>query len=309
MRRNHRFLPARAGLFIIWALMALAGAQGVAAQQSAVPQIPVGVSETEILDRLRQSGMTRQQARTRLAQLGYDPGLADAYFDRLEGRGGAELPVGSDFVRALTDIGLLGGVTDGALDSIPGLFLGDSLQFADSLFPLDSLPPDSLRIFGRDVFRRLGSQFDPMVTGPVDAGYQIGPGDQILLFLTGDVEAAYNLQVAGEGYVIVPDVGQVFVSGLTMADLRNRLYQGLGGVYSGVRRDASATTFFDVSLGRLRSNQVFVIGDVERPGAYQVSAAATVFHALHRAGGPSDLGSFRTVLVRRGGAEVAQVDL
>ena len=309
MRRNHRFLPVRAGLFIIWALMALAGAQGVAAQQSAVPQIPVGVSETEILDRLRQSGMTRQQARTRLAQLGYDPGLADAYFDRLEGRGGAELTVGSDFVRALTDIGLLGGVTDGALDSIPGLFLGDSLQFADSLFPLDSLPPDSLRIFGRDVFRRLGSQFDPMVTGPVDAGYQIGPGDQILLFLTGDVEAAYNLQVAGEGYVIVPDVGQVFVSGLTMADLRNRLYQGLGGVYSGVRRDASATTFFDVSLGRLRSNQVFVIGDVERPGAYQVSAAATVFHALHRAGGPSDLGSFRTVLVRRGGAEVAQVDL
>ena len=309
MRRNRRFLNLRAGLFLMGALLALAAAQGISAQQPQVPQIPAGISETEILDRLRQSGMTRQQARTWLAQLGYDPGLADAYFDRLEGRGGAELAGGSDFVRALTDMGLLGGAAASALDTIPGLFLGDSLQFADSLFPLDSLRPDSLRVFGRDVFRRLGSQFAPMMTGPVDAGYRVGPGDQLLLFLTGDVEAAYNLQVAGEGYVIIPDVGQVFVSGLTMADLRNRLYQGLGRVYSGVSRDASATTFFDVSLGRLRSNQVFVIGDVERPGAYQVSAAATVFHALHRAGGPSDFGSFRSILVRRGGAEVAQVDL
>ena len=108
MRRNHRLSPVRAGLFIIWGLLSMAAAQGIAAQQRAVPQVPAGISETEILDRLRQSGMTRQQARTRLAQLGYDPGLADAYFDRLEGRGGAELTVGSDFVRALTDMGAPG---------------------------------------------------------------------------------------------------------------------------------------------------------------------------------------------------------
>ena len=202
-------------------------------------------------------------------------------------------------------MGILNPVAPGSTGSgtIAGVLLGDSLP------PLDPLSPDAIQVFGRDVFRRLGSQFDPNVAGPVDPGYRVGPGDQLLLFLTGDVEAAYNLQVAAEGYVIIPDVGQVFVSGLTMADLRNRLYEGFGRVYSGVRRGASATTFFDVSLGRLRSNQVFLIGDVERPGAYQVSAAATVFNALHRAGGPSDLGSFRSILVRRGGAEVAQVDL
>ena len=287
----------------MWGLLALAAAQGTAAQQRVVPQDLTGISEIEILDQLRESGMTRQEARTRLLRLGYDPGLAEAYFDRLEGQGGAELTVRSDFVRALTDIGLLTGATTGVLDTIPDRFLPDSLS------RVDTVPSDSLRVFGRDVFMRLGSRFDPVVTGPVDAGYRVGPGDQLLLFLTGDVEAAYNLQVVGEGYVIIPDVGQVFVSGLTMTDLRNRLYQGLGRVYSGVRRDASATTFFDVSLGRLRSNQVFVIGDVERPGAYQVSAAATVFHALHRAGGPSDIGSFRSILVRRGGAVAAQVDL
>ena len=195
----------------MWGLLALAAAQGTAAQQRVVPQDLAGISEIEILDQLRESGMTRQEARTRLLRLGYDPGLAEAYFDRLEGRGGADLTVGSDFVRALTDMGLLTGATTGALDTIPDRFLPDSLLLVDSLFRVDTVPFDSLRVFGRDVFRRLGSQFDPVVTGPVDAGYRVGPGDQLLLFLTGDVEAAYNLQVVGEGYVIIPDVGQVFV--------------------------------------------------------------------------------------------------
>ena len=284
MLRKYCFPVVRGGFFTAWVLLVAASAHGISAQQRQVPQIPPGVSGTEILDRLRESGITREQARVVLEQAGYDSGLADIYFD------------------GLTDVGLMASDTTGdPSENFP--------QVADSVVQLDTMPMDSLRVFGRDVFSRLGSQFNPVGTGPVDAGYRVGPGDQILLFLTGDVEAAYNLQVVGEGYVVIPDVGQVFVSGLTMADLRNRLYQGLGRVYSGVRRAASATTFFDVSLGRLRSNQVFVIGDVERPGAYQVSAAATVFDALHRAGGPSVLGSFRTVLVRRSGAVAEQVDL
>ena len=308
MLPNYGFLAARGRLFMMWALFATAGVHGVSAEQGRAPQIPPGVSETQILDRLRESGMSRDEVRNALAQRGYDPGLADSYFDRMEGRDGAVLGGQGDFARALTEIGLMDPATTGALSPGPGALPGRFFQ-PDPFSRPDTLPLESLRVFGLDVFSRLGSQFNPVVTGPVDAGYRVGPGDQLLLFLTGDVEAAYNLSVVGEGYVIIPDVGQVFVSGLTMEDLRNRLFEGLGRVYSGVRRDASATTFFDISLGRLRSNQVFVIGDVERPGAYQVSAAATVFDALHRAGGPSELGSFRTVLVRRGGEVAAQVDL
>ena len=264
MRRNHRFSPVRAGLFVIWGLLALGAAEGILAQQRAVPQIPVGISETEILDRLRGSGMTRQQARTRLAQLGYDPGLADAYFDRLEGRGGAELTVGSDFVRALTDMGLLGGATAGAMDTIPGLFLGDSLQFADSLFPLNSLPPDSLRVFGRDVFRRLGSQFDPMMTGPVDASYRVGPGDQLLLFLTGDVEAAYNLQVGGGGRAGGP---------LRLPPPRGR-----------VARRAAGSGRHSIRAAGGRAG-VKVQGRVRRPAIYEIAPAEGLQDALDFAGG------------------------
>lgn len=76
-----------------------------------------------------------------------------------------------------------------------------------------------------------------------------------------------------------------------------------------MKRGPEATTRFQVSLGRLRVNQVYVIGEVERPSAYQVSAASTVLDALYQAGGPSLNGSFRAIDVYRGGTRVATVDL
>ena len=117
---------------------------------------------------------------------------------------------------------------------------------------------------------------DPIVAGPVDPGYRLGPGDEVQLVLTGDVEDAYALTVSREGYIFIPAVGQVSVNGLTLGQLEDQLFSRLSRVYSGVSRSVEATTRFQISLGRLRVNQVFVMGDVARPNAYQVSAAATV---------------------------------
>ena len=80
-------------------------------------------------------------------------------------------------------------------------------------------------------------------------------------------------------------------------------------MYSGVRGGADATTTFHIALGRLRSNQVFLVGYVSLPGAYQVSSVATVFNALYRAGGPAEQGSMRSIEVRRGGRLAGEVDL
>jgi protein involved in polysaccharide export with SLBB domain len=130
------------------------------------------------------------------------------------------------------------------------------------------------------------------------------------LVLTGDVELAYvNLIVTRQGSVIIPDVGQLFVNGQTLEQLRTSLFTRLSEVYSGIREGGGATTFFDVSLGRLRASQVYVIGDVQDPGSYTVSSVSTVFAALQAAGGPTERGSFRRVLVRRGGQVVREVDL
>ena len=90
---------------------------------------------------------------------------------------------------------------------------------------------------------------------------------------------------------------------------QDQLYDRLGRVYSGVRRSPNARTKFQVSLARLRKIQVYVAGDVVRPGAYPISAAGTVLNALYAAGGPTTNGSFRRVDVRRGGQLVDSVDV
>lgn len=164
-------------------------------------------------------------------------------------------------------------------------------------------------IFGLDAFRRATTLFDPNLTGPVDANYRLGPGDNLVLVLTGDVEAAYQLEVTREGFIVVPQVGQLFVNNLTLAQLEDLLYSRLGRVYSGVRRGPGATTRFSISPSRLRSNQIFVHGDVMRPGSHRISSAGTAMTALYAAGGPTDDGSLRNVEIRRGGRLVETLDV
>ena len=248
--------------------------------------------------------MSRAQVRSRLQQAGYDPGLADQYFDSMEGIEGTLSEVDPGFLEAMRALGILQPGVDSPLDPIAL----DSLGLAADI--LVALPDSVLSVFGLDVFQRRTTRLDQVLNGPVGDDYQLGPGDQLILVLTGDVELAYaNLGVTREGFVIIPDVGQVFVNGQTLGQLRGSLFRRLSEVYSGIRDGGDATTFFDVSLGRLRASQVSVIGDVQSPGSYTVSSVSTVFAALQVAGGPTELGSFRRVVVRRGGQEVRQVDL
>ena len=260
------------------------------------------VSTEEIIAGLRESGLSRAQVAQRLRQQGLDPALADQYFDVLEGGADEAVAPSADFLAALEQMGM---VFEDA-----GAELLDMDLEADALAALDIAEDEGgLTVFGTEVFSSGTTRFDPMRMGPVDASYRLGPDDQLRLVLTGDVELAYTLGVTREGSIVIPDVGQVSVNGRTLSDLENVFYERLGRVYSGVRRGADATTFFDVSLGQLRTNQVFLIGEVEAPGAYQISSVASAFNALHAAGGPNAIGSFRAVAVRRGGETVATVDL
>lgn len=318
MTSMRRFQP----LILLALLMTVVGVSPRAgAAQVPPPGVDVralaqSLSPEEIIRRLEESGLTRAQVRDRLRRAGYDPSLADPYFDAIES---GELPesaeTDSTFLEALQGVGV--NLRQDSVGRRPGYgLLRDSLvMVGDSVFRLDSLgylvsEPDTVpRVFGLDVFRRVSSTFDPIVTGPVGESYRLGPGDEILLVLTGDVELAYDLDVTREGFVVIPDVGQVSVNGLTMGELEEVLYQRLGSAYSGVRRGADATTRFDVSLGSLRTNQVRVVGSVLRPGAYQVSSVGTLLEALYLAGGPTEDGSFRSVLLRRRGQDPVEIDL
>jgi protein involved in polysaccharide export with SLBB domain len=277
----------------------------------------------ELRRRLVESGLTPDQVRSRLRAAGYDENMLDDYIQGADTTQPAELgPRTLDAARAL------GVLSDEAADSLQledsTRVVSDSLRAVlDSikLLRADSLRADSLadslavlrggglKQFGIETFRRNTTRFQPSQAGPVDENYRLGPGDVLVLILTGDVEKSYTLTVTREGFVVIPQAGQVYVANLTLGQLQEQLYGRLGRVYSGVRRSPNATTQFQLSIARLRNIQVYVAGDVVRPGAYQMSSAGTVLTALYSAGGPTSNGSFRRVEVRRGRALVDSLDL
>ena len=183
----------------------------------------------------------------------------------------------------------------------------DSLQAGTLKRRLDA--DSGFTIFGLETFRQTANAFEANLTGPVDPSYQLGPGDQLVLILTGDVEQSYQLEVTREGFIVIPQVGQLFVNNLSLAQLEDVLYSRLGRVYSGVRRGPGATTRFYITPARLSSNQIFVQGDVMRPGAHRISSAGTAMTALYAAGGPTDNGTLRRVLIRRAGRTVGELDV
>jgi polysaccharide export outer membrane protein len=160
-----------------------------------------------------------------------------------------------------------------------------------------------LPVFGLDVFTRASSQFQPLLSGPVPEDYILGPGDQMVLMLTGEVELTQELLVTREGFVVVPQVGRIAVANLPMADLRVLLRDRLAASYSGITR---GTVFVDVTITELRTIQIRFTGEVAQPSAYQLASVATVTNALCAAGGPTALGSLREIKVqRRNGVEIA----
>lgn len=169
---------------------------------------------------------------------------------------------------------------------------------------------DSLRPFGYEIFGYSPTTFEPLTYGPVDPEYPLGPGDELLLTVWGDDQLALALPVSRDGMVTLPEAGQVAVTGLSLEAARARLRSALARVYSGLSpTERPPTTFLNLTLGKLRTIQVFIVGDVVKPGAYTVSSVSRVLNALYAAGGPSPSGSMRDVRVMRGGKTVARVDL
>lgn len=265
--------------------------QAQGALQQALQQNP-GLAD-QIRARIQASGLTPDQVRARLAASGYPSTLLDAYLSPSQ-TGQVEVTPGADQLSAMEALGL-------------PPFGGPSLPTDTGL--LRGAPLPRSRVFGVDAFRRSTTQFLPLLSGPVPSDYRLGSGDQLVLILTGDVEQTYPLVVTREGFVIIPQVGQVYVANLTIDQLRNVLFDRLTKVYSGIRRTPDARTRFDVAVANVRVNQVYVVGEVTQPGSYQISALGTVMTALYAAGGPTERGNTRQVEVRRSGKLVTTVDL
>lgn len=157
-----------------------------------------------------------------------------------------------------------------------------------------------LPIFGQNLFRAVPSTFAPVDNVPVTPDYVIGPGDEIQIRAWGQIDVDVSAVVDREGAISVPKVGMVSVAGVKASDLPAYLKT----VFSRTFRNFQLTA----TLGRLRSIQVFVVGQAKRPGTYTVSSLSTLVTAVFAAGGPSSKGSMRSIQLKRGNRVVADFD-
>src|SRR5436190_4191728 len=167
-------------------------------------------------------------------------------------------------------------------------------------FVMQSIGRD-LPMFGANLFRVVPSTFAPVDNVPVAADYVVGPGDEIQIRAWGQIDVDYNAAVDRDGTISVPKVGVINVAGIKASDLPAYLKTVFGRTFRNFQLTAT--------LGKLRSIQIFVVGQAKRPGTYTVSSLSTLVTAVFAAGGPSSKGSMRNIQLKRGNQVVAEFDL
>ena len=165
-------------------------------------------------------------------------------------------------------------------------------------------------VFGREIFSNKNLSFEPNLNVPTPKGYVLSAGDELLINVWGDSELNLKLKVSPEGTILIPNLGPVSVSGLTIETAENRIRQELGRIMSTLSGETDgANTFVSVSLSQIRSIKVNIVGEVVAPGTYTLPSFATLFNALYAAGGVNEIGSLRGIKVYRNSKEVAKLDV
>lgn len=158
-----------------------------------------------------------------------------------------------------------------------------------------------LPMYGYNLFDQPPSTFAPVGNIPVPQDYVISPGDEIVLTGWGQVDIDLRVTVDRNGAISLPKVGTVNVTGIKYQDLEGYLKNQIGRVFRNFQ--------LSVSLGKLRSLQVFVVGQARRPGVYTVSSLSTLVNTLFMSGGPSPNGSMRHIQLKRAGKIVTELDV
>lgn len=176
------------------------------------------------------------------------------------------------------------------------------------LFRQNATPGEVKRkkIFGAELFNNKNLTFEPNLRMATPPNYKLAADDQILIDVYGYSEVQYKLTVTSEGYIRIPNLGPVYVNGLTMDEAKTRITKQLSTIYSTI---SVGKTFVQVSLGNIRSIRVLLIGEIQQPGTYTLPSLATVANALYVSGGPDENGSFRSIQVIRNGHITATFDL
>lgn len=158
-----------------------------------------------------------------------------------------------------------------------------------------------LKVFGKDIFRIPDAQFQPNINQATPKNYTLGPGDEVIIDIYGAGQLNVQSTLSPDGTITIDGYGPVQLGGLTIIEATRRLKNTVGKRYQGSQ--------IMLSLGQTRTITVNVMGEVETPGSYQLSAFANVMNALYMAGGVTDKGTLRSIRIFRQNQLLSQVDL
>ena len=166
--------------------------------------------------------------------------------------------------------------------------------------------PATPQVYGRNIFNNRNLNFAPSENLATPRNYKLGPGDEVIIDIFGRNQTTLRSTISPEGSINVDLLGPLYLNGMTVEEANTYLRKRLSRIYGGM---SGSGTDMRLSLGQIRTIQVNVLGDVTNPGTYQLSAFATAFHALYRAGGIQDPGTVRNIKVVRGDKVAGLVDV
>ena len=172
--------------------------------------------------------------------------------------------------------------------------------------PIQKFKNDST-IFGSELFTTNSLVFEPNLRIPAPAGYVLGPDDEIVVSVYGYSEKKYDLTINEQGEIYIPNVGPIYLSGLSIEEASEKIKSKLAAtIYRAIN---TGKTKVQISLGKIRSIRVTVIGQAKKPGTFTVSSLTTLYNILYLCGGPTPMGSYRGIEIIRGNEVKRRADL
>ena len=264
-------------------------------------EVKAGTSESQIVTKLMQKGVNIEQIRR----------LRNQYDRQVSDRGASRAADGA--IRMATE--RMQGNGDGttsqelttAQQGTTGAVYSDAKEDVAvaerEVKAMQEVTPETegKKVFGHDIFSQANPSFQPPVNTPVPDSYVLGAGDQVVVDIYGASQETLVHTISPDGTITVAGYGPIYLSGLSVAGAQSKLRATIGSRYQ--------TSNLRMTVSKTRTIQVNLMGEVNAPGTYQLSAFANVFYALYRAGGVSPLGTLRNIEVYRNGKLVTVVDL
>ena len=182
-----------------------------------------------------------------------------------------------------------------------GLLFPDSVELERMRIEEEVLNRNRKRVFGRDIFNNKNLTFEPTMNIATPQNYVLGPGDAVNVDVWGASHNSFQSTVSPDGTIQIEGFGPISVSGLTVEQANARLRSQLGARYQSSK--------IRLTVGQTKTIIVNVMGEVNVPGTYTLSAFSTVFNALYMAGGISDIGTLRSIKVYRNNRQISTVDV